>query len=106
MPGSRSSPIEIATHGGRSDLPDAILSPMKSGTVKIFTSTLDRVLTEAEALPQDEQAMLEELLRGRRIEAWRRDTAAESKKAMRAFRAGKLKPQPVESLLAGLRAAK
>ena len=42
------------------------------------TSTLDRVLTEAAALPADEQEMLEALLRQRRIEAWRQDTAAEA----------------------------
>lgn len=70
------------------------------------TLTLDRVLTEAEALPEDEQAMLEELLRGRRIETWRRDTAAEAKKAARAFRSGKLKMQPVESVIARLHVAK
>jgi len=30
--------------------------------------TLDRVLTEAESLPADEQVMLEDLLRQRRLE--------------------------------------
>jgi len=39
--------------------------------------TLDRVLTSAEALPAEEQAMLEELLRRRRIESWRAETAAD-----------------------------
>ena len=38
--------------------------------------TLDRVLTDAEALPADEQEMLESLLRQRRVQAWRRETAA------------------------------
>jgi len=32
--------------------------------------SLDRVLTQAEALPEEEKAILEELLRGRRFEAW------------------------------------
>ena len=68
--------------------------------------TLDRILTEAETLPADEQAMLEELLRGRRIETWRRDTAAEAKKAIHAFRSGKLKIQTAEKVIARLRAAK
>ena len=45
------------------------------------TLTLDRVLTDAEALPADEQEMLEGLLRQRRIEAWRRETAAAAKEA-------------------------
>lgn len=65
--------------------------------------TLDRVLTEAEALPADEQEMLESLLRRRRIETWRRKTAVEAKSTIRAFRAGKLKSQSAESLIASLR---
>jgi hypothetical protein len=68
--------------------------------------TLDRVLTQAEALPADEQEMLEGLLRQRRIEAWRQETAAEAKKAVKAFRSSKLKGQSVESVIARLRAAK
>jgi hypothetical protein len=68
--------------------------------------TLDRVLTEAEALSADEQEMLESLLRRRRIETWRQETAAEAKSAIRAFRSGKLKSQPAESLLASLRKSK
>ena len=68
--------------------------------------TLDRVLTEAEALPADEQEMLEGLLRQRRIEAWRLETAAEASKTVKAFRAGKLKGKSAESVIARLRAAK
>jgi hypothetical protein len=67
--------------------------------------TLDRILTEAEALPADEQAMLEELLRGRRIETWRRETATKAKKASTAFRSGKLKSLSAEKVIAKLRAA-
>ena len=65
---------------------------------------LNRVLTEAESLPADEQAMLEDLLRQRRIEAWRGDTAAEAKKAAKDFRADKLKSQPADDVIARLRA--
>ncbi len=61
-------------------------------------STLDRVLTEAGTLPADEQEMLENLLRQRRIEAWRQETAAEAKKAVKAFRSGKLKGRSVENV--------
>ena len=68
--------------------------------------TLDRVLSEAGALPADEQEMLEDLLRRRRIEAWREDTAAEAEAAIKAFRSGKLKSQPVESIIARLRNGK
>lgn len=66
--------------------------------------TLDRVLTSAEALPAEERAMLEELLRRRRVEDWRADTAADAVKSVKAFRAGKLKAQPAESIIARLRA--
>jgi len=69
-------------------------------------STLDRVLTSAEALPAEEQAMLEELLRRRRIESWRAETAADAAQSAKALRAGKLKPQSVESVITHLRAAK
>lgn len=68
--------------------------------------TLNRVLSQAEALPADEQEMLENLLHQRRIETWRRETAAEAKKAAKAFRAGKLKSQSVENLIARLSSAK
>jgi hypothetical protein len=68
--------------------------------------TLDRVLTDAEHLPSDELEILEDLLRQRRIEAWRMETATQAKNATAAFRAGKLKAQSVESVIARLRAAK
>jgi hypothetical protein len=68
------------------------------------TVTLDRVLTSAERLPTDERQMLEEILRQRRIEAWRDETAAEARRATRAFRSGKLKAAPVEDVIARLRA--
>ncbi len=66
-------------------------------------TTLEGILTAAEALPLEEQWMLEELLRGRRIETWRRETAAEAKEAERAFSSGELRSQPVEAILTRLR---
>jgi hypothetical protein len=66
--------------------------------------TLDQVLSSAETLPSDEGEILEELLRKRRIEAWRQETAAAARKAVRAFRAGKLKAEPVESVIGSPRA--
>lgn len=69
-------------------------------------TTLDQVLTDAGHLSPDEQAMLEEVLRNRRIEAWRTDTAAEAKKATTAFRAGKLKAASAENVIARLRSLK
>jgi hypothetical protein len=68
--------------------------------------TLDRVLTDAGHLPLDEQEILEGLLRNRRIEAWREETANEAKNAAAAFRSGKLKAQSAESIIARLRATK
>ncbi len=67
--------------------------------------TLERVLTEAEALPVDEQAMLEDLLRKRRIETWRSQTAAEARKAVKDYRAGKLKSQSADEVITRLRTA-
>jgi len=67
------------------------------------TLTLDRVLTDAGHLPSDEREILEDLLRQRRIEAWRMETASEAKNAAAAFRSGKLKAQSAESVIARLR---
>ena len=66
------------------------------------TLTLDRVLTDAGRLPSDEQQILEELLRQRRIEAWRTETAAEAKKSAAAFRTSKLKAQSADDAIARL----
>ena len=66
--------------------------------------TLDRVLTAAEALPEDQQEILEDLLRKRRIESWRRQTAAEAKQASKALQAGELKPNSAENIIAQLQA--
>jgi hypothetical protein len=67
------------------------------------TLTLDRVLTDAERLPLEEQQILEDLLRKRRIEAWRAETATEGRKSATAFRSGKLKAQSAEEVIARLR---
>ena len=69
------------------------------------TLTFDRVLASAEALPTEEQAMLEELLHRRRIETWRNETAAEAITAAKSFRSGKLKSASADSVIARLRAA-
>ena len=68
--------------------------------------TFDRVLAGAEALPAEEQAMLEELLHRRRLELWRTETAVEAVAATKAFRTDKLKSTSVNSVIARLRAAK
>ena len=64
------------------------------------TLTLDKVLTAAARLPSEDQQILEDLLRKRRSEAWRAETAAEARKAAAAFRSGKLKAQSAEEVIA------
>jgi hypothetical protein len=68
--------------------------------------TFDRVLASAEALPPEEQAMLEELLHRRRIENWRMETAADASAAAKAFRSGKLKSASADNIIARLRTAR
>jgi hypothetical protein len=66
-------------------------------------STLDRVLTEAEALSAEEQSILEDLLHRRRIEAWRKETAKEAQKTVKALKTGKLRAQQPKDVIAALR---
>jgi len=68
--------------------------------------TLDRVLRDAGQLRPDERDILEDLLRKRRIEAWRTEAATEAKKDAAAFRKGKLKAQSVEDVITRLRDTK
>ena len=68
------------------------------------TVTLDKVLTLAGTLPGEDQEMLIELLRRRRAEAWRKQLAHDSRQAEKDFRAGRLKAESAESLVARLRA--
>ena len=70
------------------------------------TLTLDRVLTNAGRLPSEEEQILEDLLRQRRVEAWRTETAIDARKSAAAFRSGKLKAQPAASVIARLRDSK
>ena len=65
--------------------------------------SLEGVLTSVESLSTDERMMLEDLLRNRRIEAWRSETAAHARKAVTDLRAGKLKSQSATDVIACLR---
>ncbi len=67
------------------------------------TLTLDRVLTDAGRLPSEEEQILEDLLRQRRVEASRTETATEARKSAAALRSGKLKAQSAEAVIAQLR---
>lgn len=64
--------------------------------------TLERVLSEAKSLPPEEQAMLEELLHKRRLDSWRQEAAVAARKSIKEFRAGKLKLETVDSVIARL----
>jgi len=55
--------------------------------------TFDQVLTYAETLSAEEQEILADLLKKRRIEAWREETAEFAKEVVTAYHAGKLKSQ-------------
>ena len=70
------------------------------------TLTFDRVLASAAALPADEPARRGEFLRRRRIETWRKETAAEAVASAKAFRSGKLQSASADSIIARRRTAK
>ena len=59
------------------------------------TLTLDRVLTNAGRLPSEEEQILEDLLRQRRVEAWRTETATEARKSAAALRSFRQAQGPV-----------
>ncbi|GDY20356.1 hypothetical protein LBMAG56_17010 [Verrucomicrobiota bacterium] len=63
------------------------------------TATLNEALTLFGQLSGEDQEMMLEIARKRRIEAWRKETAAYAKKALRDYRSGKLKAEPVEEML-------
>ena len=62
-------------------------------------ATLNEALKLFGKLSAEEQEMMLEIAHKRRIEAWRKDSAAYGRKALRDYRAGKLKTQPVEQLV-------
>ncbi len=63
------------------------------------TATLNQALTLFGQLSGEDQELLLEIGRKRRSEAWRKETAAYAKKALRDHRAGKLKAEPVDEML-------
>ena len=68
------------------------------------TVTLNQVLQLTRKLPGEDQDMLVELVRRNRAEHWRKAVAKDARKSERDFRAGKLKSESAESLVARLRA--
>lgn len=63
------------------------------------TATLNEALTLFGQLSGEDQELMLEIARKRRVEAWRKETAAYAKKALRDYRAGKLKAEPVAEML-------
>ena len=66
-------------------------------------TTLDRALETVMQLSLDQQELLIEILRQRHLEASRDEIAKEAKESLAAFKAGKLKPQSAEAVIAELR---
>ncbi len=65
-------------------------------------ATLNHALAIFGQLSGEDQEMMLEIARKQRIEAWRKETAASGRKALRDFRAGKLKAEPAEVIIARL----
>ena len=62
-------------------------------------TTLNQALEIFGRLSSEEQEMMLEIARKRRAAAWRKELAIYGRKAIRDFRAGKLKAEPVEIVL-------
>ena len=68
------------------------------------TTTLNQVMQLASALRIDEKEMLIEAMKRQRADSWRKNLARSARKAVKDYRAGKLKAESAESLVARLRA--
>ncbi len=66
-------------------------------------TTLDLALETVMQLSLDQQELLIEILRQRHIEASRDEIAKDAKESIAAFKAGKLKSQSAEAVIAELR---
>jgi hypothetical protein len=66
-------------------------------------TTLDRALETVMQLSLDQQELLIEILQQRHIEASRNEIAKDAQESIAAFKAGKLKPQSAEAVIAELR---
>jgi hypothetical protein len=66
-------------------------------------TTLDRALATVMQLSLDQQELLIEIIRQRHIEASRDEIARDAQESIAAFKAGKLKPQSAQAVIAKLR---
>jgi len=67
--------------------------------------TLDQAIDIAMQLPLDQRELLLDIIRRRDIEARREEIAKDAEASLAAFRAGELKPQPVDEIIQELRLA-
>lgn len=69
------------------------------------TITLDQAIDTAMQLPPAQREMLVDILRSRQIEARRQEIAADARDSIAAYRAGELRSQSAEYVIADLRRA-
>jgi hypothetical protein len=65
--------------------------------------TLDQAIDTVMQLPLEQQDMLIEIIRNRRIEQRREEIASDAQQTIAALQAGHLKPQPVDQIITELR---
>jgi len=65
--------------------------------------TLDQLIENAWQLPYEQQETLIRVLRNRQSESRRAEIAADAQQSLADFRAGKLRPQSAEEVIASLR---
>ncbi len=66
-------------------------------------TTFDQVLDVVMELPAHQQEMLVNIIHHRRVEVQRKEIAQAAVESLAAFRAGELKPEPVEDIIEKLR---
>lgn len=79
--------------------------PLKEGAAMTYAVHLDGVLDQIDRLPLEQQEMLADILRRRRIEQTRNQIAEEARQSLALFHAGKLQARSVEEVIASLEAA-
>ena len=67
--------------------------------------TLDQALDAVNELPSEQREMLTEILRQRQVEERRNDIAASARESIQDYKAGTLKAQSAEEVIAELRAS-
>ena len=70
-----------------------------------MTLGFEQVVESVMELPFEQQAMLQEIIAKRHIEAQRAEIAHDAQESLALFRSGQLRPQPAETILAELRQA-